>query len=475
MALGLFLNLNKLFMKSFLRIRTIESILSGAKKNSLTKSMGAMDLVLFGIGCTIGTGIFVLTGIAAAEHAGPAIALSYLLAALVCIFTGLAYTELAAALPVSGSCYTYSYAIFGEFTAWMIACALMLEYMIGAATVSAGWSGYFVGILKSGGINIPEMLTKSPADGGVINLPAMGIALFIGILLMRGTKTSMMLNRILVAVKLIIIFLFLFIAAPHIQMENYANFMPFGWQGVAVGSAAIFYAYVGFDSVSTAAEEAKNPNRDLPIGIIGSLVICATLYILVALALTGIVPYTSLNNAAPMSNALTQNGSNLGSALIGVGAIAGMVAVLLVLMYAQSRILFVMSRDGLLPAYFSKLHKKYDTPFISCAIVTVVVALITGFIPLKTLSYMTSFGTLLTFIAAAIGVMILRVRRPKLDRPFKCPALFVVAPIAVITCGYLTYKLLLVVVEPVIIWAGLSAFVYFAYSYRKSPLAKKGK
>lgn len=463
----------KALIRSALRIRTIESILSHVKDNKLTKTMGAMDLVLFGIGCTIGTGIFVLTGIAAAEHAGPAIAVSYLIAAMVCIFTGLAYTELAASLPVAGSCYTYSYAIFGEFIAWIVACALAMEYTIGAATVSAGWSGYFVGILHSGGIDIPVALTKSPADGGFVNLPAVGIALFVGILLMRGTKESMIVNRILVAVKLLIIFLFLVIAAPHIEMKNYADFMPFGWHGVLVGSAAIFYAYVGFDAVSTAAEEAKHPNRDLPIGIIGSLVVCAILYILVALALTGIIDYKELNNAAPMSHALTANGSNVGSALIGVGAIAGMVAVLLVLMYGQSRILFVISRDGLLPGFFTKLHSKYQTPYISCLTVTIVVCLVAGFLPLKILSYMTSFGTLVTFLAAGVGVMVLRVRRPKLHRPFKCPWLFIVAPIAVLTCGYLTYQLLLVIIKPVVIWLIFATLIYFAYSYRKSPLANK--
>mgnify|MGYP000184421218 CR=1 FL=1 len=460
-------------MKSLFRVKTIESIISGAKKTTLAKTMTAFDLVLFGIGCTIGTGIFVLTGIAAAEHAGPAISLSYLLAGLVCIFTGLAYTELAAALPVSGSCYTYCYAIFGEFIAWIIACALLLEYTIGASTVSAGWSGYFVGILKSGGINIPESLTKSPADGGIMNLPASAIAILVGLMLVRGTKGSVWVNRILVAVKLAIIFLFLIIAVPHIEMKNYADFMPFGWSGVAVGSAAIFYAYVGFDSVSTAAEETKNPNRDLPIGMIGSLIICAILYIAVALALTGIVDYKELNIAAPMAYALQKNGSNLGSALISTGAIAGMVAVLLVLIYGQSRIFFVMARDGLLPKYFGAIHKKYDTPYISCLLVSVTVAIVTGFVPLKTLSYLTSFGTLLTFIASIIGVVILRITRPDLKRPFKCPALFIVAPIAILSCSYLSYKLLEEITVPILIWLGSSVAIYFLYAYKKSPMANK--
>lgn len=462
-------------MKSLLRIKTIESILSGAKKSQLARTMSAFDLILFGIGCTIGTGIFVLTGIAAAEHAGPAISLSYLLAGLVCIFTGLAYTELAAALPASGSCYTYSYAIFGEFIAWIVAAALFLEYTIGASTVSAGWSGYFVGILKTGGINIPEALTKSPADGGIMNLPASCIAILVGLMLVRGTKGSVMVNRILVGIKLAIIFLFIAIAAPHIKMEHYADFMPFGWSGVAVGAAAIFYAYVGFDSVSTAAEETKNPNRDLPIGMIGSLIICAVLYIAVALVLTGIVDYRGLNVAAPMSYALQKNGSNLGSALIGTGAIAGMVAVLLVLIYGQSRILFVMSRDGLVPNFLAKVHKKYDTPYISCLLVSALVAFVTGFVPLKTLSYLTSFGTLLTFIVSVIGVVILRIKMPELKRPFKCPALFIVAPIAIISCAYLANKLLLEITQPILIWLAITVAIYFLYAFRRSPMSRKRK
>ena len=323
-------------MKSLFRTKSIESIIEGAKKNSLKKTLGALDLVLLGIGCTIGTGIFVLTGIAAAEYAGPAISISYFLAGLACMLAALAYTELAAMVPVAGSAYTYSYAILGEFIAWLVAWGLILEYTVAASTVAAGWSGYFVGILKAGGIMLPQSLTTVPVDGGIINLPAVCISLFIGLLLTRGTKESIMVNRILVAIKLGVIFLFLFVAAPHVKMENYANFFPFGWEGVGIGAATIFFAYLGFDAVATTAEECKNPNRDLPIGIIGGLIICALLYVAVSLVLTGIVPYTDLNNAEPMAYALRANGSNIGSALVGTGAITGMVAVLLVLMYGYS-------------------------------------------------------------------------------------------------------------------------------------------
>ncbi len=457
-------------MKSLFRTKSIESIIAGAKKNSLKKTLGAMDLILLGIGCTIGTGIFVLTGIAAAEYAGPAISISYALAGLVCMFAGLAYTELAAMVPVAGSAYTYSYVVLGEFVAWLVAWGLILEYTVTAATVAAGWSGYFVGILHAGGVDLPENLIKVPSDGGLINIPAVAISLFVGILLIRGTKESVIVNRVLVAIKLFVIFLFIIIAAPHIKMENYANFFPYGWQGVGIGAATIFFAYLGFDAVATTAEECKNPKRDLPIGIIVGLGICALLYVAVSLVLTGIVSYTELNNAEPMAYALRANGSNIGSALVGVGAVTGMVAVLLVMMYGQSRVFFVMARDGLIPSIFSKLHKKYETPYIGCIFITIAVALISGFTPIHTMGHMSSLGTLFAFTVVSIGVIVLRLNRPELPRPFKCPALFIVAPMAVLSCCYLMYNLFLKTGKPFLIWFAIGFAVYFLYSYRKSPL-----
>lgn len=457
-------------MKSLFRTKSIESIIAGAKKNSLKKTLGAMDLILLGIGCTIGTGIFVLTGIAAAEYAGPAISISYALAGLVCMFAGLAYTELAAMVPVAGSAYTYSYVVLGEFVAWLVAWGLILEYTVTAATVAAGWSGYFVGILHAGGVDLPENLIKVPSDGGLINIPAVAISLFVGILLIRGTKESVIVNRVLVAIKLFVIFLFIIIAAPHIKMENYANFFPYGWQGVGIGAATIFFAYLGFDAVATTAEECKNPKRDLPIGIIVGLGICALLYVAVSLVLTGIVSYTELNNAEPMAYALRANGSNIGSALVGVGAVTGMVAVLLVMMYGQSRVFFVMARDGLIPSIFSKLHKKYETPYIGCILITIAVALISGFTPIHTMGHMSSLGTLFAFTVVSIGVIVLRLTRPELPRPFKCPAVFIVAPMAVLSCCYLMYNLFLKTGKPFLIWFAIGFAVYFLYSYRKSPL-----
>lgn len=464
-------NLKKIVVMNLFRTKTFENTIAEAKAKSLKKTLGATDLVLLGIGCTIGTGIFVLTGIAAAEHAGPAVSLSYLISAIACMFAGLAYTELAASMPVAGGAYTYSYAIIGEFVAWMVGCGLALEYTVGASTVAAGWSGYFVGILKSGGIELPQAIIAAPSNGGIVNLPAMLIALFVGSLLVRGTKESVIVNRILVGVKLLVIFIFLAVAAPHIEVSNWTeDFAPFGFHGIIAGAATIFFAYIGFDAVATAAEETKNPNRDLPIGIIGSLLVCSLLYILVALALTGITPYQELGNAEPMAYALRENGSNIGSALVGTGAVAGMIAVLLVLMYGQSRILFVMSRDKLIPPFFSKMHDKFHTPYVSCWVVTVAVALISGFTPIKTLGHMTSFGTLFAFMVASISMVVLRIKRPDIERPFKCPFPFVVATCAIAICGYLVYTLLGVIANAFFVWAALSLIFYFAYSYRKSPL-----
>ena len=448
--------------------------MAGAKKSSLKKTLGAFDLILFGIGCTIGTGIFVLTGIAAAKYAGPAISISFVLAGLACMFAALAYTELASMVPASGSAYTYSYAVLGEIVAWIVAWGLILEYSVAASTVSAGWSGYFVGILKTGGINFPESLAKSPFEGGIVNLPAVCIAMFIGLLLVRGTKESVIANRILVGIKVLVVFTFLIISAPMIEMKNYADFFPYGWSGVGTGAAAIFFAYLGFDAVATTAEECKNPNRDLPIGIIGGLLICAVLYVLVALALTGITHYSNLDSPEPMALALRLNGSNIGSALVGTGAVVGMVAVLLVLMYGQSRIFFAMSRDGLLPQFFSKLHKKYQTPYIGLLIITFAVALIAGFTPIHVMGNLSSLGILFAFVVVSIGVLVLRFKRPELERPFRCPAVLFVAPVAILSCGYLMYNLLQKTGKPFFIWFAIG-FVLYAFVYKKSPLNKVSK
>ncbi len=449
------------------RKKNLSSIIDGAKSGGMKKTLGVFDLVMIGIGCTIGTGIFVVTGIAAANYAGPAIALSYLLAAIVCIFAGLAYAEFA------GSAYTYSYVVLGEFIAWLVGWGLVLEYGVGASTVAVGWSGYMVGILKSGGILVPEEFTKSPFDGGIVNLPAIFISLFIGFLLYRGTKESVTLNRILVVIKLAVIFLFLIIAVPMVKIENYSDFMPFGVSGILIGAATVFYAYIGFDAVATAAEECKNPKRDLPIGIIVSAIVCAALYIAVALALSGIVHYSSLNNPEPLTRALRENGSNVGSSLVAVGAIAGITSVLLILIYGQSRIFYVMSRDGLIPRAFGKVHKKFNTPYLSVIFVSIAVAITSGLFSLKTLSHLTSLGTLLSFIIVAFGVLILRISHPEIKRQFKCPALYFTAPMAILSCSYLAYNLLLENGFYFSLWIAAGLVIYLLYSYKNSALNAK--
>jgi len=453
------------------RKKSIEEILDSSKKNSFKKSLSAIDLVLIGIGCTIGTGIFVVTGTASATHAGPAISISYLISAIACLFAALAYAEIASMVPVSGSAYTYTYVVVGEFVAWLVGWGLVLEYGIGASAVANGWSGYMVGILKSANINLPLALTTPTMAGGIINLPATLIVLLIGFMLFKGTKQGVTFNRILVFVKLLVIFIFLMVATPMVKVVNYQNFMPFGFAGVLAGAAGIFYAYIGFDAVATTAEECKNPKRDLPIGIIVSLGVCALLYSLVALVLNGIVNFSTLNNPEPLARALRDNGSNIGSALVSTGAIAGITSVLLVLLYGQSRIFFVMSRDGLLPAKLSLIHKKHNTPFVSVILTTLGVALIAGVFSLEVLSEMTSIGTLFGFIVVAFAVMVLRIKRPQLKRSFKCPAVFVVAPLAIISCGYLTYELLIRNWLYFLVWSLIGIAIYFLYGYRKS-LAK---
>jgi APA family basic amino acid/polyamine antiporter len=455
------------------RVKAIEKIIESARRNPLKKTLGAFDLVLIAIGCTIGTGIFVFTGIAAAKYAGPAISVSYALAAIACMLAGLAYIELAAMMPVAGSAYTYSYAVLGEFVAWIVATALILEYMLGASSVAAGWSGYFVGLLSSGGITIPEYLTKPPVDGGIINLPAVLITLLLASLLIRGTKQGININRILVAIKLGAVFLFIIVAVPHVKLINWtANFAPFGFHGIIVGAATVFLAYIGFDAVATAAEECKNPNRDIPIGIIAGLLVCTVLYVSVALILTGITNYTELNNPEPLSYALRQNGSNIGSAILATGAIGGIASVLLVLIYGNSRILFVISRDGLLPKFFSKIHPKFDTPHLSIALVSIVIALIAGFCKLETIWQISSLGALFAFLISSIAVMVLRIKKPHLKRPFKCPMLFVIAPLSILACGYLIINLLSEAGEMFFIAILASLLIYFGYSYKKSPVNK---
>lgn len=457
------------------RTKSIEQLQATAASSGMVKSLGAIDLILLGIGCVIGTGIFVLTGVAAAKYAGPAVTISFILSGLACALAGLAYAEFSSIVPASGSAYTYTYASLGEFIAFIVGWNLILEYTVTASAVASGWSGYVTGLLQSGGINVSHALTHVPADGGIINMPAIFITLMLSFFLIHGTQESTKLNRILVFIKLAAVFIFLLLAGPHVNTANWQPFMPFGVSGIAGGAAIVFFAYIGFDAVATSAEECKNPARDLPIGIIGSLVVCTALYVIVAAVLTGVVPYTELNNPEPVAFALRYIGYNLGSALVGVGAIAGITTVLLVLLYGQARIFFAMSRDGMVPARVCKIHKRYHTPYIVTVLGAIFVSLIAGFAPIGLIAEMANIGTLSAFTVAAIGVMVLRITKPDIHRSFHCPLVWLIAPLAVVACGYLMYHLPFDTWIRFIVWCAFGCLVYFGYSYQHSTLAKKNQ
>ena len=389
------------------RKKDIGALRSMAQKSGLTRNLSAFDLVFLGIGSVIGTGIFVLTGIGAALYAGPGISLSFVLASIACAFAGLAYAEYASMVPVAGSAYAYTYASLGEFLAFIVGWNLILEYTVTCSTVAAGWSGYVVGLLASGGIELPVAFTKVPEEGGIINVPAIVITMFLCILLVRGTKETVMVNRILVFVKLAVIALFFILAVPNVDPMNWEPFLPYGAQGISAGAAIVFFAYIGFDAVATSAEEAKNPDRDLPIGILGSLGVCAVLYFFVALVLTGIVPYSDLNTPEPVAYALRVIGYPIGSAIVAVGAICGITTVLLVLLYGQARIFFALSRDGMIPAGICKIHKLYRTPYLVTIGGCILVSIIAGFAPIHLIAEMANIGTLSAFFIAGFGVLYL--------------------------------------------------------------------
>lgn len=406
-------------------------------------------------------------------YAGPGISLSFVLASIACAFAGLAYAEYASMVPVAGSAYAYTYASLGEFLAFIVGWNLILEYTVTCSTVAAGWSGYVVGLLASGGIELPVAFTKVPEEGGIINVPAIVITMFLCILLVRGTKETVMVNRILVFVKLAVIVLFFILAVPNVDPMNWEPFLPYGAQGISAGAAIVFFAYIGFDAVATSAEEAKNPDRDLPIGILGSLGVCAVLYFFVALVLTGIVPYSDLNTPEPVAYALRVIGYPIGSAIVAVGAICGITTVLLVLLYGQARIFFALSRDGMIPAGICKIHKLYRTPYLVTIGGCILVSIIAGFAPIHLIAEMANIGTLSAFFIAGFGVLYLRITRPEVPRGFKCPAIYFVSPMAMICCGYLMYNLPIHTWIRFVVWCVIGCIVYFGYSYKHSKLSKE--
>lgn len=462
-------------IKQLLRTKTIVAHSDSGLKKCLT----AFDLALLGIGCAIGTGIFVLTGIAAATQSGPAVVLSFIIAGIASGFAALAYAELAASVGGSGSAYGYSYVAFGEFIAWVMGWILLLEYGVGAAAVANGWSGYFINTLSNFGIHLPAAFIKAPMMGGVINLPAFLIIWILTILLSIGVKESARFNNIIVIVKLSTIAIFIALASMHLNTDNWQPFMPYGWFstledgkniGVLAGASLVFFAYFGFDAVSTAADEAKNPQRDLPIGLIASLTFCTIIYIIVSGLLTGIVPYTELNVSSPVAYALTRIGHTWSSTLVATGVLAGLITVLLVLLYGLTRILFAMSRDGLISPVFSKIDPDRKTPKRIILMCGLIVSLVAGFIPLGELAETVNIGTLASFVMVCVGVIVLRIRQPDLPRPFKNPWNPLIPVLGVISCGALMSFLPASTWHRFGLWIIVGVIFYFAYSIHHSKL-----
>jgi APA family basic amino acid/polyamine antiporter len=464
---------------NLLRTKSIEQLVGDVEQGgkALKRTLTAFDLTLLGIGAIIGTGIFVLTGTAAANQAGPGIVLSYVIAGLACGFAALCYAEFAAMIPISGSAYTYAYATLGEVFAWMIGWDLILEYAVGSMTVAVGWSGYFQRILAGFGLHLPAWMTASPdaATGALVNLPAMFIVLAIMVLLVIGVRESARFNAAMVAVKLAAVAFFIAVGVTYVKPENWSPFMPYGFSGVMTGAAVVFFAYIGFDAVSTTAEEAKNPSRDLPIGIIASLVICTVLYLVVSGILTGIVPVVQYKSDAqflnaPVGYALAVINKDWAAGLVSAGAVAGITSVLLVMLMSQPRIFFAMSRDRLLPAGVSKVHPKFRTPYITTIITCVVVAAVAGFVPINVLGEMTSIGTLFAFVVVSIAVIVLRVRRPEARRPFRVAGGYTIPVLGVLSCLYLMVSLSVMTWVRFLGWLDAGMIIYWFYGRTHSPL-----
>lgn len=459
---------------SLFRKKSLDELLASSKKQQLNRVLGPLDLTMLGIGAIIGTGIFVLTGVAAAEHAGPALVLSFIVAGLACVFAALCYAEFASTVPIAGSVYSYSYFTLGEIVAWLIGWDLILEYGLAVSAVGTGWSGYFQNLLSGFGVALPVALTAAPgsAPGTMFNLPAFLIILLITWLLSKGVRESAKINNIMVVIKVAVVLIFIAVGIWYVKPANWTPFMPFGFNGVMTGAATIFFAYLGFDAVSTAAEEVKNPKKDLPIGIIASLAICTVLYIVVSAILTGIVPYSQLNVAAPVAFAMSFIGQDWFAGLISLGAITGMTTVLLVMLYGQVRLFFAMSRDGLIPSMFSKVHPKYKTPYTSTWITGIACAFIAALVPLGTLAHLVNIGTLTAFVLVSVAVLILRKTHPNVPRAFSCPAVPLVPILAIVFCGYLMISLPAITWKMFVAWLAIGVVVYAVYGRKHSLLSR---
>jgi basic amino acid/polyamine antiporter, APA family len=474
-------------------------------EHTLRRALGALNLTTLGIGAIIGAGIFVLTGTAAAKFAGPAIVLSFIVSGFGCLFAGLCYAEFASMIPIAGSAYTYGYATLGEFVAWIIGWDLILEYLFGASTVAVGWSGYFTAFMAQLGIKMPTTFTSSPYyytdanefdpvtkvllhpagfshTGAVVNLPAIVLIALMSTLLVIGIKESARFNNFIVILKLAIVLLVIGFGFMYVNQANWHPFIPpntgvyghYGWSGIVRGAAVVFFAYIGFDAVSTAAQEAKNPQRDMPIGILGSLAICTVLYILMSLVMTGLAHYTDLDVPHPVFVAIEKAGPALAwlGGIINIGAIAGLASVVLVMLMAQPRIFYSMARDGLLPAVFGKVHPRFKTPYITTILTGIVAAVVAGLFPIGLLGELVSIGTLLAFVIVCGGIIMLRYKSPNLARPFRTPLVPLVPILGILICGYMMTSLPWATWERLIIWMIIGLAIYFFYSRSHSKLAR---
>ena len=463
-------------MKNVLfRRKNVGTLLKKSGNVQLKQTLGAFDLVLLGVGAIVGTGIFILPGTVAASNSGPAIVFSFIIAAIVCALAGLCYSEFSSSIPVTGSAYTYGYIVFGELVGWLVGWALLLEYGLAAASVATGWSSYLSTFLEGFNITIPKAISGpfNPADGTYVNVPAIAIVLAIALLLTRGIQESAKLNKIMVFIKVGVILLFIGVGIFYVEPANWQPFMPFGINGVMSGAAIVFFAYLGFDAVSAAAEEVKNPQRNLPIGIIGSLLICTLLYIAVSLVLTGMVSYTRLNVSDPVSFAMQLVHLDWVAGVISLGAVVGMVTVILVMLYGGTRLLYAFGRDGLLPQSMSELNKKYNTPVKNTWTFAVLVAICAGIVPLSKLAELVSMGTLIAFTIVSIGVIYLRKDKSIPTGGFKVP-FFPVLPIcSFVLCLFLITQLSVHTWIASGIWFAIGLFVYFIYGRKHSLMNKE--
>ena len=480
----------------FQRKKPLDLILETAEKRSLKRQLGAFDLTILGIGAVIGTGIFVLTSVAA-QKAGPGMMYSFIIAAVVCALTALIYAEIASMVPVSGSAYTYSYAILGEIIAWMVGWALILEYAVGNIAVAIAWSGYFSSLLSAFGIHLPDFLTHgyrtallssnpevhgllqtAPRLAGIpilLNIPAFVIVMAITWLLYIGVKESVRANNVMVVVKLLVLGLFIVLGAAHINPDNFVPFAPNGWRGIHQGAAIVFFAYIGFDAISTAAEETKNPQRNMPRGILLGLAVCTVIYVIVGIVATGLVPYQQLRASDPLAEALQLAGLPTASAIVAFGAAVSLTAVLLVFQYGQPRIFFAMARDGLLPQWAARIHPRYRTPHVTTFVTGLVVAVGALFMDENEIYDLTNIGTLSAFAIVCIGVLVLRTTDPERPRPFRVPALPLVSIAGAAACFYVMLGLPRHAWERFGIWLVLGLAIYFAYGFSHSRLRAAGR